>query len=139
MIKIIKNELEEHLKYKKIYHQDLIESYNKEPNNYFKTVELKLLKAEYIEDCKKIIKENPPKELTRGWMEMECYFCHLYKIYIWNNDNDYETIEWKEKIYDVTIEKLIKILENSDKKYLIFRIITYSCFPHKTIVELEKE
>ena len=136
-LKILFNKLEEFLEMKKKYHKELKKIYAKNKYEY-DNVYLKLIKKSYIKNCQKIINKELKKG-TKKWLFAKSYFSHPYSISIWNNDKDIKFIKWNEKIMNISIKKLSKILENSDKKYLELRCNFCLCGWMQKTVKLKKE
>ncbi len=138
-MKILFNKLDEFLEMKKNYYEGLREIYANKRKKH-RDIYLKLLKQKYSKNCQEIA-DKELKEGTNEWLTAKSYFSHPYFISIWNNDEDKDKkfIKWEEKIMNISIKKLSKILENSDKKYLELSCNMGICMWMKPIVKLEKE
>ena len=119
-MKILLNELNDFLKFKKKYYNDLKKSCKQQKWGKHSNTYLKLLKQKYIIDCQEILKTELQDD---PWQHIiaESYFCSPYSISLWNDNKDMEFIDWNEKIMNISVKKLLKILKNSNKKYLELR------------------
>jgi len=135
-MKITINNLERFINFNKLYYQDLIETCSKKPDENKNSIYLKILNELYIKNRKEIIE----KELKKGsqeWMFAKCNLEGPYRISISDDNKNSDFVEWKENIFDITIEKLEELLKNNNKKYLSLYSSCDSWINQSPIVEIE--
>ena len=133
-MKIIFNELEEFLKYKKEY-----EEWCKERCKDWKKgdIYLKLLNEKSIKKRKEIIKNLEIQDMPLS------YFTCPYLLYLWNGNNSAVTDEnsksfvWDDDFGELSIDNLYKILKDNKKEHLELMADHSTAGLMSPIVELE--